>query len=107
MADVGKHTPGPWTVDGPAENQIVWSTPENRVCSLAHSNGDHPERDFANGRLISAAPDLLAELDVRVGDLWMLLKAIEAGDPKAELLIRVEDMLRETKAAIAKAEGRS
>ena len=54
--------------------------------------------------LIAAAPDLLKELDVRVGDLVMLRKAIEAGDPRRELFVRIDDMLRETRAAIAKAE---
>lgn len=48
--------------------------------------------------------EALRELDVRAGDLFMLRKAIEAGDPKAELLVRVEDMLRETRAVLAKAQ---
>lgn len=55
-----KHTPGPWVVDGPPENQIVWSDAENRICFLAHSAGRDEDRDYANGRLIAAAPDLLA-----------------------------------------------
>lgn len=57
-----KHTPGPWTVDGPTTNQIVWSDQDNRVCFLAHSNGLNDERDKANGRLIAAAPDMLEAL---------------------------------------------
>ena len=56
---MSKHTPGPWTVDGPPRNQIVWSSAENRVCFLSHSNGLDDERDIANGLLIAAAPDLL------------------------------------------------
>jgi len=63
MTENIKHTPGPWTVDGPAHNQIVWSSPDNRVCFLAHSNGENPSRDFANGRLIAAAPNLFQALD--------------------------------------------
>lgn len=47
--------------------------------------------------------DLLAELDCRVGDLVMLRRAIEAGDPRDGLFVRIDDMLRETRAAIAKA----
>lgn len=50
-----KHTPGPWEFDGPPHNIIVWSSPNNRVCFLT---SDGPTE--ANGRLIAAAPDLLA-----------------------------------------------
>lgn len=57
-----KHTPGPWVVNGPPENQIVWSDAENRICFLAHSAGRDEDRDYANGRLIAAAPELLDAL---------------------------------------------
>lgn len=30
--EVSEHTPGPWIVDGRPENQIVWSSAEDRVC---------------------------------------------------------------------------
>ena len=92
------HTPGPWWVDGPPENQIVWREGDNRVCFLAHSNGRDPERDLATGRLIAAAPDLLsiaqrwAALD---GGAWDIHR--HARD-KAELLA-------DTRRAIAKATG--
>lgn len=49
------HTEGPWHFDGPPDNHIVWSVPDNRICFMAHSNGVNPERDTANARLISAA----------------------------------------------------
>lgn len=55
-------TKGPWTVDGPPWNQIVWSSAENRVCFLAHSNGLDDARDIATARLIAAAPDLAEAL---------------------------------------------
>jgi hypothetical protein len=63
-------TPGPWRVDGPPWNQIVWSDHENRICFLAHSNGLDDERDLATGRLIAAAPDMFAALSamLSVGD---------------------------------------
>lgn len=47
-------TPGPWSFDGPPDNIIVWSGPEDRVCFMT-SNGPAE----ANARLIAAAPDLL------------------------------------------------
>ena len=59
----------------------------------------------ANARLIASAPKLYAELDCREGDLFMLRKAVEAGNPKAELLFRIDDMLRETRAVLAKVRG--
>lgn len=68
-----------------------------------------PSARTAAGELISqqaGVSALLEELEVREGDLVMLRRAIEEGDPKAELLVRVNDMLRETRAAIARVEGR-
>lgn len=56
------HTPAPWFVDGPAENQIVWSDAENRICFMAHSDGATPDRDRANGRLVAEAPNMFAAL---------------------------------------------
>lgn len=118
MSETVKHTPGPWTAhfneagaSGATTCSIYDDAHEPDTGYIADVYRNHigsfiPMEEFeANARLIAAAPDLLKELDVRVGDLFMLRKAIEAGDPKAELLMRVDDMLRETKAAIAKAEG--
>ena len=118
-------TPGPWEVDGPPHNQIIWSIQDDdswqgrpfipidddalggRICEIYGSfdGGGITETDRGNARLIAAAPELLAELDCRAGDLFMLRKAIEAGDPTRELLVRIDDMIRETRAAIAKARG--
>jgi hypothetical protein len=88
------YTPGPWTVDGHADNQIVWSGPDERVCFLAHSNGQDTQRDIATGLLISAAPDLLEAARNAV-------KFIEEYHPNAAFNGHT-DALR---AAIAKAEG--
>lgn len=53
-----KHTPGPWSFDGPAHSIIVWGpTPELRVCFMT---SDGPAE--ANARLIAAAPDMLEAL---------------------------------------------
>jgi hypothetical protein len=59
----------------------------------------------ANANLIASAPELYAELDCREGDLVMLRRAIEEGDPKRELLFRIDDMLRETRKALSKIRG--
>lgn len=45
-------TKGPWAVDGPPNNQIIWSGPESRVAFMAHSDGCDVERDKATAALI-------------------------------------------------------
>lgn len=51
-------TPGPWAADGDPWNRIIWSSAENRVCFMAHSNGLNDDQDMATSNLIAAAPDL-------------------------------------------------
>ena len=51
-------TPGPWRADGEPWNRVVWSSADNRVCFMAHSNGMDDDRDMATSRLVAAAPDL-------------------------------------------------
>lgn len=53
---------GPWDVDGPVWNRVVWSSPSNRVCFMAHSNGCNDDQDMANSRLCAAAPTLATDL---------------------------------------------
>lgn len=55
-------TPGPWQADGPPYNRIVWSSADNRVCFMAHTNGLDNARDDATSNLVAAAPDLAAAL---------------------------------------------
>lgn len=102
----GAHTPGPWSaVADPAVYDSLTDIMDVEGNYIAFTSGADLPTMEANARLIAAAPDLLAELEVREGDLVMLKRAIEEGDPKAELLVRVSDMLRETRAAIASATG--
>ena len=59
-------TPGPWRAEGEPWNRIVWSSADNRVCFMAHSNGLDDARDIATSNLAAAAPDLArALLDAR------------------------------------------
>lgn len=55
-------TPGPWQADGPPYNRIVWSSADNRVCFMAHTNGLDDARDNATSNLVAAAPDLARAL---------------------------------------------
>lgn len=101
---MSKHIPGPWSVDGPADNQIVWSGPTERVCFLAHSNGCDPERDIATGFLVAAAPELFEALSAlhHATDLRNIrgLKHIPS-------MRQQQDAMLKASAALAKAEGRS
>jgi hypothetical protein len=58
MSEV-KHTPGPWTFDGPPDSIIVWCGPDERVAFILTSDGPAE----ANARLIAAAPELYAALE--------------------------------------------
>ena len=55
-------TPGPWRADGPPYNRIVWTSNENRVCFMAHTNGLDDARDNATSNLVAAAPELARAL---------------------------------------------
>jgi len=75
---LAKATPGPWAVDGPPHNQIVWSGPDDRVCFMTHSDGADVERDKATAALIveavNALPDLLATIESLRAELAEVLK---------------------------------
>lgn len=55
-------TQGPWQADGEPWNRIVWSSAENRVCFMAHSNGLDDARDIATSNLVAAAPNIARQL---------------------------------------------
>lgn len=103
-------TPGPWRL---AENDktivVTEALDAEGNCSVIADVltyvGRAGEHDFANARLIAASPDLLNEHINRLSDLMMLRKAIAFDDPKGELLVRIDDMLRDTRTIITKARG--
>lgn len=119
---MNKHTPGPWRASG--EDRVVSET--LLYCGdvapvIADGNGyrgdiatiqsaNHlggyaigREEAAANARLIAAAPELLDKHEENLGDLWLLRRAIQAGDADRELLLRVADMERRSEVVIAKA----
>lgn len=56
------HTPGPWMADecdGGAAMVILANDDEGHAFNMAYLRYDYPERN-ANGKLIAAAPELLA-----------------------------------------------
>lgn len=90
-----KHTPGPWRLS----KEYVFGPDKSVVATVFR---ELPAEE-ANAKLIAAAPDQHEAHSINLGDLEMLAKAIEAGDPKAELTMRVSDLVIRTRAAIAKA----
>lgn len=60
--------------------------------------------DVQSGRL-SSAIEMDGHIDGSIVDLAFLRRAIEEGDPRTELLIRVNDMLRRSRTALSKARG--
>lgn len=72
-----KHTPGPWFVDLDIRpgmewnNHIVARDGDLRICFMAHG-GEYEDKQAeaeANARLIAAAPELLAALELLVKDV--------------------------------------
>jgi hypothetical protein len=100
-------TPGPWAIDEIDKDRSahIIGAPNGFCADIIGTLPMEWAESAANAHLIAAAPELYNEHEVREGDLVMLRKAVEAGDPKAELLVRIDDMLRDTRAALAKARG--
>ncbi|HEY4136462.1 MAG TPA: hypothetical protein VGO34_14755 [Alphaproteobacteria bacterium] len=93
MAEVSKHTPGPWAIEhkNPFETFVRGAPNEEGsryVVAIVHPGHDNATE--ANARLIAAAPDLLDAL-----------KAVVA------VADRKTDVFDQARAAIAKAEGRA
>lgn len=92
-----KHTPGPWRFD--AENgEILFDdhmgeNVQPLIATVNFSNVDQPQGE-ADGRLITAAPDMLEALRLVEQDTW------DENNPNA-----VKTLRSIARAAIAKAEG--
>ena len=79
-------TKGPWAVDGPPNNQIIWSGPESRVAFMAHSDGCDVERDKATAALIcflrNNAQHYLSLMDEveRLRNRWAMIDKLREGE---------------------------
>ena len=104
----GKHTPGPWWVAGdmPGEQELFNpvvrgmrdGTTRITICRTGQNN--HQPYEWANARLIAAAPELLAVADAVEKCLGMA--GIDAVDGSLNPL---EALRSSARAAIAKAKG--
>ena len=109
-----QHTPAPWTTDGAANTgdlDIVAPTGRIAMLDCEHRDifNDEPESDEqrcslevleANGRLIAAAPDLLAAAQCALADFEGILSEF---DPEREH--PAWETLAELRTVIAKATG--
>lgn len=100
---MGKHTPGPWKWDGkPGESDLRYEGEpgDSDGCVIRYASYEgmwmsaygQPGVDEANGRLIAASPDLLAELK------WLVELFNESG-------MYDDEVFDNARAAIAKATG--
>lgn len=107
------HTPGPWEADGAKDGenhyyQIDGPTPKGLDPKWPYTVADtlnrhhciSPEEDAANGKLMAAAPELLASLKEFVG-----LANFDA-DTVPKTNDEWDAMVARAEAIIAKAEGR-
>ena len=85
------HTPGPWTISGASTIKTLGG---NKTYIASIAKNDRP----ANARLIAAAPDLLEALKA-------LQRQALQGNARGDEWM--DEALELTRAAIAKAEGRS
>ena len=85
-----------WTAGGSEKTTAVWVKDENgkTVCNVARCDDD-----WNRASLISAAPDLLAALEIAEGRLM----CIDA--QKLDTVARNDDVIDRIRAAIAKAKG--
>ena len=97
---VTKHTPGPWgcVYTSNHAHDYRLTKPNGQPLPVNSAANDHSEQR-ANARLITAAPDMLAEL---IADEDMLLAAIPHAPRIRDLLFA---RLAAVRAAIAKARG--
>ena len=107
-----KHTPGPWEISD--ENDAMAAlglTPANWVgikskgLTLASTYCQSLEVNRANARLIAAAPELWAALNLAEGYMLNAKIDLETGAPKKTAITTLAGGLRLVRAAIAKAEG--
>jgi hypothetical protein len=99
------HTPGPWVIDesrygkhGPVSMLMVVAE-KGGMPGLIVNQGSVEPRDYANARLVAAAPELLEAARKIVG----IIDSYGCGFYNQQQFIDGETMLR---AAIAKAEGK-
>lgn len=104
---MSKHTPGEWIISGIsqedgsisiAKGQIVLCYVTNAASFFEVVRGQHPSVQFANARLIAAAPELLEALE-------SIADCCNEDDAARDYASRQAEIRGIARAAIAKATG--
>lgn len=95
-----RHTPGPW-LWGVRDNRTIWFSAGDPVAG-PHWQGEFPGTP-ADARLISAAPAMFGQHEANLTDLDLLRIAIKEGDPQAEIMMRIDDLIKRSRDAMARA----
>jgi hypothetical protein len=91
------HTPGPWKVPGTDDGEYVIAHHDGKkLRTLAHVY------DEANARLIAAAPELLAFVEM----VARLTNAKHTEESEIDAVITVNRLRQVAQAALAKAQGK-
>lgn len=112
--DNTKHTPGPWYVNTAREvagcnGDVAVVNEDNGIVAAAFARFAKPEETLANARMLAAAPELYEALaDCYVLALaWASTYAESHGLPMGEQAEPHATILKNSRAALRKAEGRS
>lgn len=104
-----KHTPGPWVASNASNGRNFnhWSVCDRRMCRIAKTDqmpGGNSEEEYANARLIAAAPDLLAAVKW-AGQCLEAYLCADSQEGRDYCRKDLESAHQMACAAIAKAEG--
>lgn len=89
LAMVAEATPGPWEACGEPWNRTIYSSAENRVCFMAHTNGLDDARDIATSELVAQAPTIATELAAALAEVEAL-RAVQAAYDELLATVRGE-----------------
>ena len=112
MSDV-KHTAGPWVAEDDELRPVCVRGEPNihkthtiaRLSAWRCGTADEVAQAKANARLMAAAPTMYDQHEANIVDLEFLLAAVDADDPVDEIRLRINDIIRHTREALAKARG--
>ena len=85
---MSKHTPGPWILEWDPPQSFVASKCGREICGVVSAIDNDCDEEHANGRLIAAAPELLAACEA------IERRILDAGDGLPAKPRNTQDVLR-------------